>query len=92
MCYDNSWEHDMSVTVYATHSCQYCKLEKSYLDENSIDYEVIFADDTRDNALKLYEESGQLGVPFTIIESADGKKHKVLGFDKARLAKLLGLE
>jgi hypothetical protein len=37
------------------------------------------------------ELSGQLTVPFTLIETDDGRRESVVGFDKPRLDELLGL-
>jgi glutaredoxin len=40
---------------------------KSYLQHNKIAYEEKHADQDQSIALELYQKSGQLGVPFTII-------------------------
>lgn len=63
---------------------------KSYLKQHDIPYNEKQAD--RDPALaqELYQKSGQLGVPFTIIEK-DGKEEAILGFDRHRIDEVLGL-
>jgi glutaredoxin len=64
---------------------------KSYLQSKDIKYDVKMADEDQNLAKELYEKSGQLGVPFTIIEKEDGTEEKILGFDRARIDSVLGL-
>lgn len=49
------------------------------------------ADQDQSIAEELYEKSGQLGVPFTIITDEDGSEEKILGFDRQRIDEVLGL-
>lgn len=79
------------VTIYTTTTCPFCKMEKEYLDSRSIAYENIFVDQNPDEAKKLIEESGQMGVPFTEIIKDDNSKVTILGFDKEKLNQALGL-
>lgn len=79
------------VTIYTTHTCPYCKMEKEYLDEKGIKYKNVFVDDDPEQAQKMMELSGQLGVPFTLIKKDDGAEEKILGFDKGRLDSALGI-
>ncbi len=73
------------ITVYSTASCGFCKMLKSYLDSKNVEYEVKAADEDQKIAQELYEKSGQLGVPFTVIEDSDGKEQHILGFDRAQI-------
>jgi len=79
------------ITIYSTATCGFCKMLKSYLNEKGIKYDVKMADEDQDIARELYEKSGQLGVPFTIVEK-DGKEEKILGFDRPRIDAVLGLK
>lgn len=79
------------ITIYSTATCGFCKMLKSYLNEKGIKYDVKMADEDQDIARELYEKSGQLGVPFTIVEK-DGKEEKILGFDRGRIDTVLGLK
>lgn len=79
------------ITIYSTATCGYCKMLKSYLMSKDIPYEEKHADQDPRLAQELYEKSGQLGVPFTIIEKDDGTEEKVLGFDRARIDDVLGI-
>ena len=79
------------ITIYSTATCGFCKMLKSYLNSKNINYDVKMADEDQNLARELYEKSGQLGVPFTIIEKADGSEEKILGFDKSKFDAVLEL-
>jgi hypothetical protein len=64
---------------------------KSYLASKEIDFDVKMADEDQAIAMELYEKSGQLGVPFTIITDDDGNEEKILGFDRPKFDEVLGL-
>ncbi len=79
------------ITIYSTATCGFCKMLKSYLTEKNISFDNKAADEDQAIARELYEKSGQLGVPFTIIETEDGKQEGILGFDRAKIDSVLGL-
>lgn len=79
------------ITIYSTATCVYCKMLKSYLQSHDIKYGEKHADLDPKLAQELYEKSGQLGVPFTIIETDEGKEEKILGFDRPRINQILGI-
>ncbi|MCA9323753.1 glutaredoxin family protein [Candidatus Saccharibacteria bacterium] len=79
------------ITIYSTATCGFCKMLKSYLSSKNISYDVKMADEDQNLARELYEKSGQLGVPFTIIEKEDGTEEKILGFDRPKIDAVLGL-
>lgn len=79
------------ITIYSTATCGFCKMLKAYLTEKNISFDVKAADEDQAIARELYEKSGQLGVPFTIIETEDGKEEGILGFDRARIDAVLSL-
>ena len=79
------------ITIYSTATCGYCKMLKGYLLSKNIPYEEKHADQDQKLAEELYEKSGQLGVPFTIIEKDDGTEEKVLGFDRHKIDTVLGI-
>jgi glutaredoxin len=64
---------------------------KSYLQSKDIAYEEKHADMDQAVAQELFEKSGQLGVPFTIIETEDGSEEKILGFDRKKVDLVLGI-
>lgn len=76
----------MSVTIYTTPSCVYCKMAKSFFQENNIQYEeknVASDDAAREEMVK---KSGQLGVPVVEI---NGKI--LVGFDEEAFKKILNI-
>ena len=77
----------MSVKIYTTPSCVYCRMSKDFFQKNNIQYEernVATDAVARDEMIK---KSGQFGVPVIDI---DGQL--VIGFDRARLSELLGVK
>jgi len=64
---------------------------KSYLNDKGIKYNVKMADEDQSLAKELYEKSGQLGVPFTLITGDDGAEEGILGFDRQRIDAALNL-
>ena len=80
-----------NITIYTTSTCGFCKMLKSYLDQHEISYSEKRADEDQKLAQELYEKSGQLGVPFTIIEK-DGKQEAVLGFDRQKINQVLEIK
>lgn len=79
------------ITIYSTATCGFCRMLKSYLQSKDITYNEVKVDENPEEAKKLYEMSGQLGVPFTVIDMDDGSKKAILGFDKPQFDKVLGL-
>lgn len=58
----------MSITVYSTPSCPYCKLLKEYLHEQHLDFlDIDVAADT-ESAKEMVKLSGQMGVPVINID------------------------
>ena len=60
-------------------------MEKAYLDSKGVQYQNIFVDEDQKAAEEMVKISGQIGVPFTVIEKDDGSKVTILGFEKERL-------
>ncbi|OGD96728.1 hypothetical protein A3F02_02270 [Candidatus Curtissbacteria bacterium RIFCSPHIGHO2_12_FULL_38_9b] len=77
------------VTMYTTTTCPFCKMEKEYLDSNNIQYSEVLVDQNHNEAQKMIDLSGQLGVPFTVIEKDNGQVVKILGFDKPKIEEAL---
>lgn len=77
--------------MYTTKTCPFCKMQKKYLDSKNVEYEEILVDENPDEAQKMIQISGQMGVPFTAIVKDDGTQINILGFDQAKIASTLGL-
>lgn len=80
------------IVIYSTATCGFCKMLKGYLTDKNVPFDVKMADEDQAIAKELYEKSGQLGVPFTIITDEDGKEEAILGFDRNKIDLALGLK
>lgn len=75
------------VTVYTSPTCVWCGRVKSYLDERGVRYREIDVAADPDAAQQLVRRTGQMGVP-----QLDIGGQYVVGFDKPRIDRLLGLQ
>lgn len=82
----------MQITVYSTTTCPYCKMLKDYLKEKNISYseKLVDIDDAAREEM-MASSGGFLGVPFTIVALDNGNKETILGFDKGKINKTLGI-
>lgn len=79
------------ITMYTTKTCPFCKMQMDYLDSRGVKYERILVDEHPEEAQKMIAISGQMGVPFTVIDKDDGEKVTILGFDRVRINEALGI-
>lgn len=77
--------------MYTTRTCPFCKMQKDYFASKNIAYQEILVDENPDEAQQMIEISGQMGVPFTVIDKDDGSKVTILGFDKGKIDEALGI-
>ncbi len=75
-----------SVTVYSTPTCSWCNRLKTYLRENNVKFRDIDVSKDQKAAEDMVKRSGQQGVPQSLIGG-----QVIVGFDKAKIDKLLGL-
>ncbi len=78
---------DHTVTVYSTPTCSWCQIAKEHLTTSGISFEDVDVSMDQQRAKEMVEKSGQMGVPVIDI---DGEI--VVGFDRARIDSLLGLQ
>lgn len=81
----------MKIKIYKTTTCPYCKMEAEYLQSKGITFEEIYVDKDSKAVQEMIAESGQMGVPFTVITKDDGSKVTILGFDKQKLDKAINV-
>lgn len=79
------------ITVYSTTTCPYCRMLTNWLNENGVRYTEYKVDQNPVAAQNMIRLSGQMGVPFTTVEDGDELVDRVVGFDTARLTKVLQL-
>ncbi len=75
------------ITVYSTNFCPYCTLAKDWLKKQGFKFIEKNVESDSTAAKEMIKKSGQRGVP---VIDVDGKI--VVGFDKAKLYELLGIE
>lgn len=76
----------MSVIIYTTPTCPYCKMAKAYFKEHDVEYSEkdVSADDAA-QAEMMKKSGGFMGVPFIDINGTF-----VLGFDRPKIEAALG--
>lgn len=79
------------VKLYSTHTCPYCKLEKEWLDDVKVEHDVVYLEEDQEEAKRVVENTGQMGVPVTEIQYEDGESEFIVGFDKRALTEKLNL-
>jgi glutaredoxin len=79
------------VKVYSTSWCAFCRAEKQFLTQKGVEFQDVNVEEDQTAADEMYKLSGQLGVPFTVIEKDNGSKVGILGFNQPRLVQELGL-
>ncbi len=75
-----------TVTVFSTPTCPWCTRLKNYLRQNNVAFKDVDVSADETMAMRMYERSGQLGVPQAWING-----EVVVGFDQHRIRDLLGL-
>ena len=78
----------MTVKIYTTESCPWCKKVKEFFKENKVKYKEIDVGADQKAAKEMVEKSGQTGVPVTIVDNHE----PIVGFDEAKLKKALKLK
>ena len=81
----------MKVTVYSTTTCPFCVKLKDWLDDKGVSYISYNVDENPYAAQMMTRESGQMSVPFTTIEHDNGDIERVLGFDRNKLTRAVGV-
>lgn len=76
----------MSVVVYSTPTCPWCKKVKEFLKENKVKFTEKDVSASQKNLKEMEKKSGQVGVPVIDI---DGKI--IVGFDESKMKKELKL-
>jgi len=81
----------MKITIYSTKTCGYCYALKSWLKDKQIEFTDYSVDINPIAAQNMVRMSGQMGVPFSVIEKDDGSTVQILGFDRQKFSTALSL-
>ncbi len=83
----------MTVTIFTTTTCPYCKMLKDYLGGKGIAFaEKLVDQDEPAREEMMAASDGFLGVPFTVILKDDNSKETIIGFDKGKIDRVLGIQ
>lgn len=77
------------ITVFTTSTCAYCGMVKKWLDAKGIAYNVVNLDEQPEMQKKVFEKSGAMTVPVTLVEKEDKSEEVVVGYNLARLASVV---
>ena len=77
----------MTVKVYSTPTCPYCKLAKEFLKEKGIAFSDIDVSADPAAANEMVKKSGQMGVPVIDING-----QIIVGWNKGALEEALGMK
>jgi glutaredoxin 3 len=75
------------VTIYSTPTCHFCQMAKEYFKANNVPYDEFNVASDMEKRKEMMEKSGQLGVPVIIVDN-----QVVVGFDRPKLATMLGMK
>ena len=75
-----------NITIFTTNTCSYCGMVKKYLDMKKMKYEVVNLDDQPDRQAEVFEMSGALTVPITVVTQQDDSREVVVGYNLQKLA------
>lgn len=75
-----------NITIYTTNTCSYCPMVKRYLKSKGLPYDEVNLEENPDQQAKVFEMSGALTVPVTIVTQQDDSQEIVVGYNLSRLA------
>lgn len=76
---------DHEIEIFTTPSCPYCSKLKQWMEEEGIEYTEWDVASNREKAIEMIQQTGQQGVPQTII---DGEQ-AVIGFQPDRIKDII---
>jgi glutaredoxin-like YruB-family protein len=79
-------EKSLSVVVFTTPTCSWCRKVKSYLKSNQVRYKEIDVSRNAHAMRDMVKKSGQMGVPQIWVNNKP-----IVGFDKVKIDKMLRL-
>lgn len=75
------------VIVFSTPTCSYCNMAKRYFREKKIRFRDVDVSRDQRAAQDMQRRTGQTGVPVILINN-----RSIVGFDKPKINKLLGIK
>ena len=81
-----------NVKLFSTMSCPYCKMEAKWLEEKGVKFVDVHVDINQQEAERMVQRTGQMGVPVTEVEYDNGEFEYIIGFDKSKLSQVLNVK
>ncbi len=78
---------NITVTIYSTPTCVYCKMAKDFFNKNGIEYREFDVLHDLKAREEMFQKSNQMGVPVI-----DAGGEILVGFDRPALERILGLK
>ena len=75
------------VIVFSTPTCSYCNIAKRYFRDKKIKFRDVDVSRDQKAAMEMQRKTGQTGVPVIMINN-----RPIVGFDKPKINKLLGIK
>lgn len=75
-----------NITIFTTNHCAYCPMVKKYLTTKGLTYEEVNLEEHPEKQQEVFELSGALTVPITVITKQDDTKEVVVGYNLSKLA------
>ena len=75
-----------NITIYSTPTCHFCQMAKEFFKEQGVAYTEFDVAHDLERRQEMIQKSGQMGVPVILVGD-----EVIVGFDKPKIAKLLGL-
>ncbi|MEK7507788.1 MAG: glutaredoxin family protein [Patescibacteria group bacterium] len=75
-----------NIIIYSTPTCHFCHMAKEFFKANNVVYTEHDVAGNIEKRKEMIDKSGQMGVPVIFVG-----KEMIIGFDKPKIAKLLGL-
>ncbi|MEX0932323.1 MAG: glutaredoxin domain-containing protein [Parcubacteria group bacterium] len=76
------------VEIYSTDTCHFCHMAKDYFETHNVPFTDYNVGTDPEKRSEMLEKSGQMGVPVIVIDDKD----VIVGFDRDRIAGMLGIE
>ncbi len=68
------------ITVYTTPTCVFCKAVKEHLKDKKVEFEEKDLTQDKESAKWVYDQTGQMAVPVTVINDTI-----IVGFDRPQI-------
>jgi len=75
------------IIIFTTPTCSFCNLAKRYFREKNIRFREVDVSRNEAAARDIQKKTGQTGVPVILINN-----RPIVGFDKTKINKILGLK